>query len=795
MPTDATFRLTTHIALGLACLCLGYAEWDLLPEVTVFTAIVIVLLIVSYLSGGRYELNIAQANKVGLAIGVVAALWVGWQIVRPSGGLVYQLPWPISLLPYLGPLLMVLIPAKLFRPKHVGDWWAMHGIGLVAVGLASVMTEDAAFGVLLALYALAGVASLTAFYYRRAAGALPPAPGTPDAPVGIPASSRTRRPRLVGRAVGRTALAVGLALPVFFLTPRSPGSRWQFGSTVLETGFAADQMIDLNRTGELRENPEVAFEVTATFPDGRPKADLDPDQHWRGVAYRTYENGRWTLSQQDNLLLFTSRGQPRVTRTYQPPDLGPGQFQLDFRPISIDHPVLADPVTWAIRQPSPIVDLRSDRPWHPTPDGGFAFPHTQSPPLGPYRQYCRPPDEPGLGSANEMTTYAFRQQGKPLGMAAIAEVLTTVRSTRVRTWARAKLDDLIRTGKLSAGVLDRAGQTPQSLSIRVAPADYEAVARAFRAEFAESGEFRYALELRRDDKTIDPIEDFLFNTKVGHCQRFASALALTLRAIGVPAAFVLGFRGCENRGAGEYLVRQEQAHAWVEVLVPRPTPADGLGQVFDPPDRVWHWLSVDPTPDTVESGPTPMSGGDWLGSARQSGAAFFDDFIIGYDPDRRERVVRAVGDHVRGYGWAYLVGLGLIGVAVRGWSRWPTGPGPGAVPRTGVVWFDDMVALLGDVGLSPRPGQTPGEFVAAAAATLRASPSAEGVADVPLTVGRAFYQTRYADRPPTAEEQATLTKAVARLRTGLASFERPTSERQTSVCRGEGRGKIGARKI
>ena len=267
----------------------------------------------------------------------------------------------------------------------------------------------------------------------------------------------------------------------------------------------------------------------------------------------------------------------------------------------------------------------------------------------------------------------------------------------------------------------------------------------------------------------DPIEDFLLTTKAGHCQRFASALALALRSVGVPATFVLGFRGGENLGDGRYLVRQDDAHAWVEVLVPRPTPADGLGQVFDPPDRVWHWLSLDPTPATDGTGLADPPGGDWLTDARVSGAAFFDDFIIGYNPDRRERFVRAVGDHARGYGWAYLLGLlGLgLGLAVR--SRRPGSAARDAAPRTGVAWFDDMVDVLARFGVTPRPGQTPGEFAAAAAATLRASPATDPLADVPLVVGRAFYQARYANRPPTPDERAELAKAIDRLRAGLAA--------------------------
>src|SRR5918994_407250 len=142
MPSDFAFRLSTYLTLALSCR-----------------------------TGRRYELDLHAANRVGLVIGLLAAGWLAYQFVNKDS-LIYTLPWPASLLPYLGPLLMVLMPAKLFRPKHVGDWWAMQGIALAGVGLASSMAEDEVFGVLLGLYAVAGVTSLTLFFYRRAAGAL-----------------------------------------------------------------------------------------------------------------------------------------------------------------------------------------------------------------------------------------------------------------------------------------------------------------------------------------------------------------------------------------------------------------------------------------------------------------------------------------------------------------------------------------------------------------------------------------------------------------------------------------------
>ena len=78
----------------------------------------------------------------------------------------------------------------------------------------------------------------------------------------------------------------------------------------------------------------------------------------------------------------------------------------------------------------------------------------------------------------------------------------------------------------------------------------------------------------------DPIADFLFGGKAGYCQQFSGAMALLLRLGGVPARVVAGFSpGAYDAGRREYVVRDLDAHSWVEVFFP------GVG-----------WVTRDPTP-------------------------------------------------------------------------------------------------------------------------------------------------------------------------------------------------------
>ncbi len=92
-------------------------------------------------------------------------------------------------------------------------------------------------------------------------------------------------------------------------------------------------------------------------------------------------------------------------------------------------------------------------------------------------------------------------------------------------------------------------------------------------------EFQYALTFDRKDN-VDPILDFLQRSKEGHCEYFASAMTLLARTAGVPARVVSGFRVREfNTVGGYYVVRERNAHSWVEGWV------EGQG-----------WQTYDPTP-------------------------------------------------------------------------------------------------------------------------------------------------------------------------------------------------------
>jgi hypothetical protein len=123
--------------------------------------------------------------------------------------------------------------------------------------------------------------------------------------------------------------------------------------------------------------------------------------------------------------------------------------------------------------------------------------------------------------------------------------------------------------------------------------------------------YTYTLQLG-DREPKDPIADFLFRRKAGHCEYFASSMAILLRAAGVPTRIVNGFRGGEfNDLTGSYLLRGRDAHSWVEVYFP------GSG-----------WVSFDPTPAAVVTTHGPFGR---LMLYLDAAAEFWREWVVNYD--------------------------------------------------------------------------------------------------------------------------------------------------------------------
>jgi protein-glutamine gamma-glutamyltransferase len=147
-------------------------------------------------------------------------------------------------------------------------------------------------------------------------------------------------------------------------------------------------------------------------------------------------------------------------------------------------------------------------------------------------------------------------------------------------------------------------------------------------------DYGYTLELLKREPP-DPLADFLFVRRKGHCEYFASAMAVMLRTLGIPARLATGFQtGIYNPISDLWLVRASDAHSWVEAWMP------GHG-----------WTTFDPTPPDFSIHKfTLLSKADLYLDAAET---FWQQWVVGYDPGHQG----SLADHIQqtarrlGIGW------------------------------------------------------------------------------------------------------------------------------------------------
>jgi transglutaminase-like putative cysteine protease len=116
--------------------------------------------------------------------------------------------------------------------------------------------------------------------------------------------------------------------------------------------------------------------------------------------------------------------------------------------------------------------------------------------------------------------------------------------------------------------------------------DYE---RAGLIERFLKSNYTYSLSTSEPPPGVGPIEDFLFRSRRGYCEHYATSMVLMLRGLGIPARVVNGFYGGDRNEYGDYvIVRQSNAHSWVEAYVKG------------------SWMRFDPTPAEASERPSGM---------------------------------------------------------------------------------------------------------------------------------------------------------------------------------------------
>ena len=418
-------------------------------------------------------------------------------------------------------------------------------------------------------------------------------------------------------AAAHTLLGIPLAAMLFVLFPRATAPLWGMRDTSSATSGLSDEM----RPGQIAKlilSKETAFRVEFEKRKPPPAA-----LYWRGPVLREFDGVTWSV------------GVETAARMR-------GDF-ISFTPE--EHAQEAIEYTVTVE--------RQDSRWLPVLELPVAYP---SGPAVERTAYLTDAQQIGIKSASNGATQ-YRAQSFARGHYPAPEPIAN--SPELRT-GRPNLNP--RTRVFAA---DLAAQYPDPI------ARVRAVLTFFNTE-----KFFYTLNppLYGGERGATAIDEFVFDGRRGFCEHYAGATVLLLRASGIPARVVTGYQGGEYHPSGYMIVRQSDAHAWVEVWI------NGEWQRVDPtaavaPDRIERGIQQS-LPETERMF---VNSQRWLSFSGLTdaweGANFsYTKWVIGFDRDRQKELLKGLGfDGINPFaalGWMLLAVTAsgaLMGLA---WWLW-----------------------------------------------------------------------------------------------------------------------------
>lgn len=466
--------------------------------------------------------------------------------------------------------LIVAMLIRFYSASSDRDALFLGMLAFAAILAAAILTVDTLFLTLFFLFLLCGVATFIGLELRRGAtGAISPAPALGSAE------------RKLNRALSLAAVSVALGAILlggifFFFFPRFNAGylgRVSFSPSLM-TGFTED--VELGQIGEIKKSSAVVMRVETGKPIGY---DL---LRWRGIALTTFDGKRWSSSTQTKGKALRP-GPDGWIHTAEAAQAKSASEQTVLYTVYLE-PVATD----AVFVPGRPVSLQ----------GNFSG-----------------------GAAN---SFAALQRNY-----LFTDTTETLKNP-YRNFAAVRYTGISRLPARDANKLRSAGmgysnetastylQLPDGLDPRI-PKLAREITKNAKTPFDKALQIesylrtRYGYTLNLTGKPgQDPLAHFLFETRAGHCEYFASAMAVMVRTLGIPSREVNGFLPGEyNDLGGDYIVRASDAHSWVEVYFP------GEG-----------WQVFDPTPSSLEgrSGLLTRLGLyiDWM-------EITWNEWVIGYD--------------------------------------------------------------------------------------------------------------------------------------------------------------------
>ena len=754
--------MATMTALGT--LMLGMGERDL--TLPVLAMIVSATSVFVTDVGGYLRLNARVANIAG-STAVVVFVWDFLQ--RFSGDT--QLLAVANLLIYLQFIL-------LYQRKTVTIYWLLALLSLLQTAVATVLNFEILFGFLLLAYFVCGVLTLGLFFLYRETARYAPAPGD-NAGDGFAAASTVSHSNspvsasseqasdplswvFVRQMTFAATIALSFAIAFFFIMPRIGQRNWRQPILAGQPMLGASERIVLGELGQISESPLEVMKVEFLDVDtGRPYL-LGEAPLFRGVCLTRYEHNAWRQESSQN-------SDPDPLPSHDPVR-GLVRQSIHMAPSENSVVYCVAPMLAASRGLAVQRDANSwrvDRVDH-------------------------------YSDTLQLDTSGFVNRRQSLFVPHESHDAPDLFITEAK-----RLKDL---SKLAATIVEP-----------IDPEDPLARARELTSHLHNSGQYSYTLSPPARPAGKDAIEDFLFSQPRGHCEYFASALALMLRSVGIPSRVVIGFNGGEWNPWGKfYLVRELHAHAWVEAYLP---PDKLPTHLRDRDPEKWQnggWVTLDPTPGAEGSSArqgTP-AGQPSLRQAFEYARYLWTNYVMGLNAEKQlrsiyEPLLGLASDTVRatfsvetwsqvGLGLYEWVGLGewertrripwrlgllvLLAALAMSWAPWRwrrprrqtihSWLSRWAVARRQRVivdFYDKLESLLARHRHSRPEQSTQLEFAKAARDWLAASAETCAVAHVPVDLAQAFYRVRFGGSPLDSAERKLVEQSLAQLSTALAA--------------------------
>ncbi len=451
-------------------------------------------------------------------------------------------------------LVVFLAVVKIVTARTDRDYFLVVVTALLEILAASLLSARLNYFVFLALFLAFAVAALAGWEIRRSAGA---------APVVARAGRRNLPWRLTSlaalTAVGILAFTAGL----FFVLPRTAQAAFQrlLPEDLHVTAFS-DQ-VRLGEIGEVKQQGTVLLHVRIPGVSGALQLK------WRGTGLGEFDGRRWYNAAQEARPLRVRNSLLQVADDEQ--RRRPGRrlnYEVRSRSFASGTLFIAG-LPEFIRIDSPLV-MRTA--------------------TGAYRA--------GYGTAKILRYGVYSYvEGAEADLSYRAPPLTAAERRRY-----------LRLPTLDPRIARLARRWTAASANQWVQA--RAIERHLRTEY------RYTIQLP-ETEAADPIAQFLFERREGHCEYFASAMAVMLRTLGIPSRVATGFQGgVYNPLSGWYLVRASDAHSWVEAYLPRRG-----------------WTTFDPTPP--DSTPAGAGWRSQLGLLVDAAETFWQEWVLSYDLDRQ----------------------------------------------------------------------------------------------------------------------------------------------------------------